>query len=94
MNLIPDLRNNHEVTLEHCSVLLEKLATTLQQIEGKQTWFDVTKEIDPSYLQDHYEEFFEGEEFGRLFQTELGKGVLVGTFFQRLLERKLLGEET
>lgn len=83
---IPDLRNNNEITLEHCSVLLERIGTVLEIIDG-QRGFDVTSLINPKLLLAHYEEEFEPEAFARMFLTELGKGVLVGTYIQRLQDR-------
>src|SRR5690606_26899604 len=83
---IPDLRNNPEITTEHCSVLLERLSKTFDLMDG-QDGFDLTNEIDPQVMKAHYEEWFEVEAFERLFVTEMGKGVLVGSFLHRLLEK-------
>jgi DNA-binding cell septation regulator SpoVG len=83
---IPDLRADAEITLEHCSVLLEKIGNTLEVIDG-QPGFQVATLINPELLLEHYEDTFQPEEFCNLFRTEMGKGVLVGTYVQRLLER-------
>lgn len=89
---IPDLRLNDEITLEHCSVLLERIGKTLEIIEG-QEGFSVTNLINPELLLEHYKEQFDAESFCKMFNTELGKGVLVGTYVQRLLEKIKYEEE-
>lgn len=88
---IPDLRDNSEITLEHCSVLLERIGKTLEIIEGEHG-YEVTDKINSELLLEHYVEYFEPEAFTRMFGTELGKGVLVGTYLQRLLDRITLEE--
>ncbi len=85
MNL-PDLQQESGVTLEHCSVLLEKIGRVLGIMDGIDS-YDVVNEINPQLLMEHYEEHFDPPAFARMFKTELGKGVLVGTYVQRLLER-------
>lgn len=83
---IPDLRQTNEITLEHCSVLLERIGSTLEIIEGE-AGYSVTSLINPELLRQHYEGHFEPEAFTRMFATELGKGVLVGSYLQRLLDK-------
>lgn len=91
MRQIPDLRDTPEITLEHCSVLLEKIGKAIDIMEGE-TGTDVTALLNPELLKDHYEKFFDLEAFDRLFKTELGKGVLIGSYVQKALE-KMKGEE-
>jgi hypothetical protein len=85
---IPDLRSNTDITLEHCFVLVELFGKTMDTIEGTLNVFQGMAEgLDPHLMKDYYETQFEPEAFNRLFQTELGKGVLVGAFAQSLLEQ-------
>ncbi len=88
---IPDLRYDNEITLEHCSVLLERIGKTLEIIEGEQGYL-VADKINPRLLLEHYEEHFEPKAFSRMFGTELGKGVLVGSYLQRLLDKIAIQE--
>lgn len=75
-----------EITLEHCSVLLEKLEQALNLLTGHESSTFV-REVDSSVMLDHYEEYFTPKHFSHLFTSDFGKNVLVGTFVQRLLER-------
>lgn len=86
--MIPDLRDTPEITLEHCSVLLEKIEEALNMMEELEGFAQAfVQEIDSNVLLDHYEEHFEVDRFARLFRTEFGKGVLVGSFVQRLFDK-------
>lgn len=87
--IVPDLRPDHtEITLEHCWVLINKLGEAFDLLEGTRGVFtEIEREINPELLKNHFEELFEPQAFSRLFSTELGKGVLVGTFAQVLLEK-------
>lgn len=84
MRVIPDLRNEPEITLEHCSVLLEKIGNTLEVIDGE-AGLAVAQAINPEMLLIHFEDTFRPEEFQNLFKTEMGKGVLFGTFMHKAL---------
>lgn len=88
---IPDLRHNNEITLEHCSVLLEKLGEALDIMDGQKNNFEVHR-LDPSRLQEHFEDFFEPAAFARMFQSTHGKYVLIGTYLMRMQQRMMEDE--
>lgn len=75
-----------EISLEHCSVLLEKLEQALDLLTGAES-SGFVREVDSSVMLDHYEEYFSPRHFSHMFASDFGKNVLVGTFVQRLLER-------
>jgi hypothetical protein len=88
MPTIPDLRHNAEITKEHCFVLMDRLGQTLDLLEGTLNAFaGLAAEIDVEVMQMHFEANFEPEAFCRLFGTDIGKGVLVGTFIQVLSDQ-------
>jgi hypothetical protein len=85
---LPDLRpEQNEVTLEHCSVLMERLYKTLHEIyNGDPDEFRmICDQIDPVTMKQDLMTVFTKEAFLRLFQTQFGKGVIVGAFVQRFL---------
>lgn len=85
---IPDLRaDSPEITLEHCYVLVERLSTMFDLLEGTPGAFKNIQLVDPYIMQEYYQDTFETHAFARLFQTEMGKGVLVGAFARKLLEK-------
>lgn len=86
---IPDLQaDKNEITLEHCYVLVDRLGIALDLIEGTPgAHKEITDAVNPELLKDHFEEHFVPDEFCRLFKTELGKGVLVGTYAKALMEQ-------
>lgn len=85
---IPDLHANAEVTLEHCYILVEYFGKSMDLIEGTVNAFQgMADGLDPSLMKDYYESQFEPEAFNRLFGTDLGKGILVGSFAQALLSQ-------
>lgn len=43
--------------------------------------------IDAKEMQEHFQAYFDPGSFSRLFNSDLGKGVLVGSFAQQLMER-------
>lgn len=86
MRRIPDLRNNAEITLEHCFVLINHFGQMMDQIEGTVNAFQGMAEgLDPNLMKDYFEQMFEPEAFQRLFMTEMGKGCLIGAFAQALM---------
>lgn len=89
---IPDLRQDNEITLEHCSVLLEKLGHALDIMDGQVNNFEVHL-LNPQRLQEHFEDFFEPEAFTRLFQSPDGKYVLIGTYLMRMQQRMMEMED-
>lgn len=84
MNL-PDLRDNPSITIEHCSVLLEKLGKCLEKMYDDPGIGKLASETDAEKMANDLALAFSPEQFHRLFQTELGKGLLVGVFFQRFI---------
>lgn len=86
MSQIPDLRpSDGEITIEHCSVVLERISQALQDFDG-QDGFDATI-ISPYVLLDYYNELFEPAQFHRIFSSETGKGVLAGIYLHWALLR-------
>lgn len=85
---IPDLRPEFdEITYEHSSVLLERIKAALKIIEGHEyVDLEFVDSINPERMKDIYSNLFEMAEFNRLFQTEFGKGVLVGCFVHQVME--------
>lgn len=85
---IPDLRPDvTEITFEHSSVLLERIKAALEVIEGRDDVdLSFVESISPQRMTDLYSKMFEIDQFSRLFQTEFGKGVLVGCFFHQVME--------
>ncbi len=89
MRDMPDLRHDDGlITLEHCSVILERISQALSEWNGPgdQEDFDASL-IDPSILLDFYNDLFVPVQFQRLFATEMGKGVLAGVYLHGALER-------
>lgn len=92
---IPDLRAEHtDITFEHCHILLVRVAQAITMMEGADDFEFLADEIEVETLYRFYNLTFEKEPFNRLFQTEFGKGVLIGTFVQELKERGLSMEPT
>jgi hypothetical protein len=83
---IPDLRVTPEITLEHCSVLMKRIETAIDLIDGSDIGPAFVDDLDITILLQHYEEQFEPQAFFRMFSTEAGKNILVGTYVQRLLD--------
>jgi hypothetical protein len=85
---IPDLRYEHsEVTLEHCSVLLERIPMALGDMyRGDQDEFkEICEAVDPIRFKADMLSMMEERTFLSLFETEFGKGVLVGAFIQQFI---------
>lgn len=82
---IPDLRDEPEITAEHCSVLLEKLGYCLEQMYDDPSIKAVALEADVYAMVTEFTEVFQPTQFSKLFKTELGKGMLIGVFFQRFI---------
>ena len=89
---IPDLRDNPEITTEHCSVLLEKLGVTLEIMYDDESLRDLAGEADAAQMASDLGTVFSVEQFHRLFQTELGKGLLVGVFFNKFVLGETIDE--
>ncbi len=83
---MPDLRQDDGViTLEHCSVVLERISKALHDFDGQDD-FDASI-IDPMILLNYFNELFEPPQFQRLFSSEMGKGVLAGIYIHWIMER-------
>lgn len=85
---IPDLRlEQAEVTLEHCSVLLEKLIEALSTTyEGDSLEFQqICLHIDAVRMRRDLLKIFTEKALLKLFSTPFGKGVIVGSFVQKFI---------
>lgn len=95
MRSIPDLRDTPDISLEHCSVLLESLRRGVGIIEGDDDVdLQFIDDIDVDALLEFYSGQFAPPEFSRLFSTDFGKGILVGCFVKEVMERLKLFDET
>lgn len=81
---IPDLRDEPEITIEHCSVLLEKLGDLLSTAYEAPELKQLAGEADADEIRKMLANHFSPKKFRELFKTDLGKGVLIGVFFQEL----------
>lgn len=84
---IPDLRVSiHDnITLDHCSVLLEKLRDVITIAEGSEEFSDIVNGVDTMEMLELFKELYQPPEFNRLFKSDLGKGVLIGVFTHAVL---------
>ncbi len=81
-------REANTATLEHFTVLQERLGAILDAAYPGELDIDgVINAIDTTKLKDTILDMFTEEAFLRLFSTEMGKGVILGTF---LLQEKIL----
>ncbi len=82
---LPDLRPEmKEITLEHCSVLMERLSYTLGELypEGPDEFTYIVDQLDVRHMQRDLGILFTVPAFERLFSTPFGKGVITGAFIQ------------
>lgn len=82
---VPDLRHDHnEFTLEHCSILLERLGGALDLIydEGMT---ELSSMVDAETMRDDLLSLMNAQQLSTLFDTEMGKGLIVGMFFGRFI---------
>ncbi len=81
---LPDLRqDSEEVTIEHLSVLRERFGQVLDDAHPGEGISDiVTNHFDDEAMKEEILQIFTPKAFLSLFQTELGKGVLIGAFYQ------------
>ncbi len=85
---IPDLRPEmKEITLEHCSVLMERLAFALGELypDGPDSFTELVDHIDVRGMQQDLHTLFTIAAFERLFSTPFGKGVICGAFIQAFI---------
>lgn len=78
--------HSDQVTLEHCSVLQERLGAVLDKAYPHQDLGAiVTNNINPEILKEDILTLFSEPAFLALFDTEMGKGVLIGAFIQEFV---------
>lgn len=74
------------VTVEHCSVIIERLSKILQTAyPGDDISVIVDKHLDPRIVRRDVLTLFTPEAFIAMFQTEMGKGVIIGAFIQKFI---------
>jgi hypothetical protein len=87
---VPDLRDvgsDDEVTIEHISVLQERLGQVLDDAHPGEGIADiVTNHFDPAAMKEEILAIFTPKAFLTMFQTEIGKGVLIGAFYQSYID--------
>lgn len=85
---IPDLRQDSEVvTIEHVSVLQERFGQVLDDAyPGEYISSIVIDNFDPLAMREELLTIFTQKAFLTLFQTEIGKGVLMGAFYQAYID--------
>jgi hypothetical protein len=82
---IPDLRADHnEFTIEHCSVLLERLGTTLDKIYGG-GMAELAAEADAERMRDDLISLMSANQLSKLFDDDIGKGLIIGIFWARFI---------
>ncbi len=82
---IPDLRIDHtEFTLEHCSVLLVRLGKALDKIHGE-GMSEIADQCDAEVMREDLLGICSARQLSILFETELGKGVIIGLFYGRFI---------
>src|ERR1044072_1052496 len=81
--VIPDLRLKQEVTLEHISVLQEQFGYLLDKAYPGEGNADALINFNPQLIHEQLLTLFTREALATLYQTEMGKGVLMGAFFQK-----------
>lgn len=87
MTKIPDLRNNPEITLEHCYVLIQKLEEAFSFGMEESDFFGIAEDLNPVNMKEYYELSYTPEAFHQLFTNDIGKGVLIGSYAALLLDQ-------
>jgi hypothetical protein len=83
--IIPDLRVEHnEFTLEHCSVLLVKLGAQLDLIYGG-GMMEIADQADPERMRDDLLSLMSANQLSILFDSEIGKGLIIGAFYAKFV---------
>ena len=92
---IPDLQAYDDmVTIEHCSVLQERLAQILDDAYPEENIAQIaTDHLDPVRIRAELLELFTPKAFLTMFQTEMGKGVIIGAFIQKFIFDPTLEED-
>lgn len=89
--MIPDLRReDSEISLEHCSVLLERTreALTTAYPDDLESLTQVCDVLNPETMKHDFEILFTTTAFMNLFKSQFGKGVLVGALFSAILNEE------
>lgn len=74
------------VTIEHCSVLQERLGHILNDAYPEENLANIaTEHMDPVRMRLEILELFTPKAFTTMFQTEMGKGVIIGAFIQKYI---------
>lgn len=74
------------VTLEHIAVLQERLGATLEETDPGQGISEIVQShFDPEQMRGELLEMFTPRALLNLFQTEMGKGVILGAFIQKFI---------
>jgi hypothetical protein len=89
---IPDLRADHDITLEHCYVLLNQLGKAIDLMDNSDEGSKAADEINVELLQHFYEDNFHQPEFSRLFNTTMGRGVLIGAYLKHMFDERTQSE--
>lgn len=84
---IPDINQYDDlVTVEHCSVLQERLGQILDDAYPEENLAVIAVEhLDPTRMKKELLELFTPKALLTMFQTELGKGVIIGAFVQKYI---------
>jgi len=84
---IPDLRSETEVTIEHISKLREQLGQVLEDAYPGEGISDiVTNYVSDQVMREQILSIFTPQAFLTMFQTETGKGILIGAFYQAYID--------
>lgn len=80
---VPDLRTkNDRIELDQISILLNYIHILFKDGLGEAP---DPNDWDSMRIRKEFEEIFSPEEFTRLFQTEFGRGVLIGAWVNRFI---------
>lgn len=84
------LNDLNAVTIEHATVIQERMAGVLEKAYPNQGVSKiVTTHFDPEALKEELLEIFTPEAFLKLFASEMGKGVLIGAFYQQYIHSQV-----
>lgn len=85
---IPDLRDANDITIEHVGVLQERMGNILDEAHPDQGIADIiNNHFDPEAMKEEMLTIFTPDAFLKLFQTEMGKGVIIGAFYQAYIDK-------
>lgn len=82
---IPDIyTHDNEFTLEHCSVLLEHLGKCLDKIYGP-GHSEVAQQANAEQMQEDLQSLMSSKQLLTLFNSDLGKGLIIGIFYTHFI---------